>query len=257
MQPTSLVYDNFKRHFSATLRQLCKTRGSYSEVCEGLGINRQQFSKYLSGNNLPSAFILQKIISYFGVSADVLFLNTGPGQRFAQPRLRVLSMPKLKEGFYLEYSQRFIAQQQFVAIGIWRIYQSQSSLLCRGQVPGHPGQQGKAMYESYTGSITSFGTKLLLTARDAEEARPYLCLLSPQTFGPNDLVSIGVKSESDDVMSGAATLFRYIGKSGDLPKLLTDECGLFDPATLNERSSVVWALFTQQIKMYSATLLVK
>ena len=43
------------------LRQLCRQRRSTSEVCRAIGINRQQFNKYLSGAAVPSSFNLARI----------------------------------------------------------------------------------------------------------------------------------------------------------------------------------------------------
>lgn len=257
MQPSSLVYDNFKRHFTATLRALCLGRGTHAEICDGLGINRQQFSKYLSGHNLPSAFIIQKFINYFDISADMFFLNPAGRRKLGYTPTGVVSVPDIKEGFYLEYAQRIIGQQQFIAISIWRIYRSHSSLLCRGQTPGAPNQQNKPTFDSYMGNIAAFGSKFVLTAYDANETRLQLSVLSRQTFGPNDLISVRINCMTNEAISGAATLFRYIGAKVDLVEMLVNECGLFELSALNERSRVVWTMFTQQVNSYSTALSVR
>lgn len=254
MLPSSLVYDNFKRHFSATLRALCTGRKTHAEICEGLGINRQQFSKYLAGHNLPSAFIIQKLVNYFDVSADVFFLSPSARRRMGRTRPRASSAPDLKEGFYLEYSQRVINQQQFVAISIWRIYQSHSSLVCRGQIPASPPRQSTPTFDSLLGNITAFGSKFILTAQDSDEARLRVCVLSRQTFGPNDLISMSINSTPNEAVAGAAALFRYIGTKIDLVETLVHECGLFEPSSLNERSAVVWSMFCQQISVFPMSL---
>ena len=57
---------------ASNLRYLCGLRKSISEVCRSIGINRQQFNKYLSGTTTPSAFNLGRISSYFGLDAGVL-----------------------------------------------------------------------------------------------------------------------------------------------------------------------------------------
>jgi len=62
-----------KLHFPENLRTLCEQVGSISEMCRKIGINRQQFNKYLAGTHAPSKNNLQAIASFFGVSADVLF----------------------------------------------------------------------------------------------------------------------------------------------------------------------------------------
>ncbi|TXH37606.1 MAG: XRE family transcriptional regulator [Rhodospirillaceae bacterium] len=63
---------------------------SVSDVCRRIGMNRQQFNKYLSGESLPSAHNLRRIALYFDVASDELFLpaaefNTRHGGRIARP----------------------------------------------------------------------------------------------------------------------------------------------------------------------------
>lgn len=59
--------------FSANLRLLCNREGSISQVCRKIGVNRQQFNKYLSGLHMPSPRNLRLIANYFGVSVQVIF----------------------------------------------------------------------------------------------------------------------------------------------------------------------------------------
>lgn len=53
--------------FISNLRLLCAYHGSISDVCRAIGINRAQFTKYLSGASFPSRHNLQRIIDFFGV----------------------------------------------------------------------------------------------------------------------------------------------------------------------------------------------
>ena len=59
--------------FAANLRHICDQRGSISQICRKIGINRQQFNKYLSGRHLPSSANVRTIADHFGLSPDVLF----------------------------------------------------------------------------------------------------------------------------------------------------------------------------------------
>ena len=55
------------------INRLVKERGNISAVCRRLGINRQQFNKYLTGQHLPSQVNLNAICDYFGVTfADLI-----------------------------------------------------------------------------------------------------------------------------------------------------------------------------------------
>lgn len=59
-------------YFAERLTELCKTRPSVSSVARDLGINRQQFARYISGESLPRQAIGQKIADYFGVDPGEL-----------------------------------------------------------------------------------------------------------------------------------------------------------------------------------------
>ena len=65
------VYDNF----AANLRALCEKRGTITSVCKELGVNRQQFTKYLNGETFPRRDMLRKICRYFKIRDVELFLD--------------------------------------------------------------------------------------------------------------------------------------------------------------------------------------
>lgn len=84
--------------FISNLRLLCAYHGSISDVCRAIGINRAQFTKYLSGASFPSRHNLQRIIDFFGVEDYEIRM---PSDQFASIiRLRPLrglrdeAMPK-------------------------------------------------------------------------------------------------------------------------------------------------------------------
>lgn len=62
-------------HFLENLQTLCEQSRTVSELCRKIGINRQQFNKYLAGTHQPSRSNLRAIARYFGLSEDVLFSN--------------------------------------------------------------------------------------------------------------------------------------------------------------------------------------
>ncbi len=61
-------------NFSTNLRELCRTRRSVSSVCRDIGLNRQQFERYLQGQSQPSSHNTYLICQYFGVEEASLFL---------------------------------------------------------------------------------------------------------------------------------------------------------------------------------------
>lgn len=61
------------RNFADNLRALCTRHGSIAAVCRELGMNRQQFNKYLAGSTLPNAATLERICSFFRIESESLF----------------------------------------------------------------------------------------------------------------------------------------------------------------------------------------
>lgn len=59
--------------FSRNLRNICAEYGSIAQVCREIGINRQQFNRYLSGAGLPSAHNLRRIARHFSLPEADLF----------------------------------------------------------------------------------------------------------------------------------------------------------------------------------------
>ena len=71
--------------FTLNLRHLCADRPSVASVCRDIGMNHQQFSKYLSGRARPSPNNLRRISRYFGISEPIL---TGGHTEFQQHAAR-------------------------------------------------------------------------------------------------------------------------------------------------------------------------
>lgn len=63
-----------ENNFNANLKLLCSFEHSVSDACRAMEINRQQFSKYLSGSSSPSSRNIRKICDYFQVRLADLFL---------------------------------------------------------------------------------------------------------------------------------------------------------------------------------------
>lgn len=59
-------------NFSNNLRSLCADYGSIAQVCRDIGLNRQQFNRYLNGGGMPSAHNLRRIAQHFDVSEEDL-----------------------------------------------------------------------------------------------------------------------------------------------------------------------------------------
>lgn len=84
------------KNFADNLRALCTRHGSIAAVCRALGMNRQQFNKYLSGSTLPNVATLEKICGFFAIESESLFHDPASFLRPKQEALPGgLSLPGL------------------------------------------------------------------------------------------------------------------------------------------------------------------
>ncbi|NHO33354.1 helix-turn-helix domain-containing protein [Acetobacter fallax] len=60
--------------FAKNIRYVCGYYKSISDICRKIGVNRSQFSKYISGSTMPSQYILRKICNFFGVDYREIIL---------------------------------------------------------------------------------------------------------------------------------------------------------------------------------------
>jgi len=73
-------------HLATNLRHLCARYPSVADVCRRIGVNRQQFNKYLSGESEPSLRNLQRITNFFGVDEYEISLPHAEFVRTVMPR---------------------------------------------------------------------------------------------------------------------------------------------------------------------------
>jgi transcriptional regulator with XRE-family HTH domain len=73
---------------AANLRTLCSLYPSVSEVARRLGVNRQQFTRYLAGESVPSLRNLRRITDFFGVDEFEILLPPREFSASVLPRRR-------------------------------------------------------------------------------------------------------------------------------------------------------------------------
>lgn len=71
--------------FVRNLEWLCARERSVSEICRRIGLNRQQFARYLNGAARPSAHNLARIGQFFGVTPADLYQPHGQFTRASAP----------------------------------------------------------------------------------------------------------------------------------------------------------------------------
>lgn len=62
-------------NFSTNLKHVCAERVSVAQICREIGINPQQFNRYLNGTGMPSAHNLRRICLYFDLSEQEILAD--------------------------------------------------------------------------------------------------------------------------------------------------------------------------------------
>lgn len=82
------------KNLASNLKRLCSLYPSVAQVCRELGVNRQQFNKYLAATSMPTPHTLRRICEFFEVDQTNILLspdafeNTATLRRGASPNRR-------------------------------------------------------------------------------------------------------------------------------------------------------------------------
>ncbi len=230
------------------LRFLCGYEKSVSEVCRAIGINRQQFSKYLNGTSRPSPYNLQRICGHFSIRPADLMLPHGEfAGRFANPvqdgggpygertrRVFARAFPgdrmglRRYAGYYLTHCHSF-SWDGYVLRAISHVFEQDGLFGTKTIERTRDPEDGALFLSKYNGQMSLLGNRLFVVehqglANDAivetvlyPTARSQLTLLRGVTFG------VSSKQRNPYV---SRSVWKYLGTSVDLRQALR-ATGLF------------------------------
>lgn len=259
MNSSTQDYERFRSHFSNSLRRLCEERSSINQVCKDLGINRQQFAKYLSGQNLPSLFVAQRIIDYFKASPDDLFLYSGVEDSAAAIEESILETSNaVTEGTYLECFASHESPETHCGISVWHFRSGETRATCRSimprAVPG-PNLNAYALH-TYDGMVRNFGDMPMLFSREKDSDESLTIYLKPSAVGPKDYFAMRVQN-IHDCISSVPSMFRYLGVNVAFSKIILEDCGIFAVPELSERSAAAWRALQYHVSTSKMSMLVR
>ncbi|HVW56907.1 MAG TPA: helix-turn-helix transcriptional regulator [Rhizobiaceae bacterium] len=247
-------------HFSDNLRLACSTRYSISELCRAIGINRQQFNRYINAGALPSAHNRLRIAAAFGLDPDDF---DQPKNIFSQ-RLSVRRQPVPDEGPlddafpgdfealrpYLGFYQTWHVSPSWpdrivcscahfrekdgkvLVTSLERMDDVESGITQRSRYVGLAAFRRQRIFltELTRGTSPTFGQTILMPFEVHQ--RQYLRGLT-----------MGVSWRNDNLPYATRTIWRYRGPHTDRRTLIS-HCGIYAPnsATL---PSVVTAFLTE------------
>jgi transcriptional regulator with XRE-family HTH domain len=231
---------------ASNLRLLCSFEKSTSAICREIGINRQQFNKYLSASSTPSPYNMQRVCEYFDIDVSDLYL---PPEIFSE-RMRFRSPTPARSsprewrapmfagfsgnpaplrrylGYYITYSHSFSWTGNLV-LGVTRVYEHQG-LICTKSLERIRDPEDGTLYRSkYDGQVALLGNRIFAVeyqslANDAiietvlyPAARTQLTLLRGVTFG------ISNKQRQPYV---SRCVWKFIGTNVDLRAVIRVPC---------------------------------
>jgi len=157
--------------FSRNLRRLCQSADSISAVCRDIGINRQQFNKYLSGQTSPSNRNLRKICRHFGVTSDQLYGRSGAadgtgGSRWCDHLRNELVASREAVGRYHGYYFRYqysTLKPGWIVKSLMRIYERGGHAVSKSVVRLAPGGEfGSTKAYKYDGAVLFLQERLFI-----------------------------------------------------------------------------------------------
>lgn len=231
------------------LRLLCSTESSISECCRRIGINRQQFNKYLNGSSRPSSANLRRIASYFGVKPLELLMAPErlEGHPSVLPRLQGMVTPGAgATGFatafsgqaaplrrYLGYYHSYFHTESWknaVICALVRLDERDGIICSRTIERSRDPEDGTLYLSKYDGRVAMLGNRIFILefqnlARDALVET----VLDPVGRGQQTYLrgtTFGITSRQRSPFM-APVVWHYLGADIDLRAALR-KVGLFD-----------------------------
>jgi hypothetical protein len=239
-------------NFVNNLKLACSYFPSVSHVARSVGINRQQFMRYLSAESFPSRHNLRKLCDFFGVDEFEILMPTNQFQNLLRlkkdnnngtaklpPLLAVLLEKAQRQraelsknlgyfnAYYLSASRPGWILKSLVHIYPWEdftFYKRLERLLPHGG-------KGRADLYKYAGVVCTIGDRLhLLDQETLTGSELTHTILYPSYRNRVTLLmglTIGVSGNDAHRPSASLIVLEYAGSKVNLRKAI-GECGLFD-----------------------------
>lgn len=237
-------------HLQSNLRLIVNSYGSISEFCRSVGINRQQFNKYLNGRSLPSPRNLRKICGHAGISEGDLFL---PAAEFTalhrKPRgsaqeddlfsfvahAQANSKGLLKEygGFYFKYYYS-LSKPGLIRKSLVSIFMSGGAVRTKCIEPAgrELTESGMASLCKYYGEVVFLGDRLFtieyetLLQKEITYSVYFPSYMTPVRILPG--LTLGVSAGSRRQPAASRVVLVSVDTQLSVKSAL-DDCGLFEP----------------------------
>lgn len=237
--------------FAENLNFLCGFYPSIAEVCRRMGINRQQFNKYLSGHFRPSRANMRLICDFFGVTEAEIFLDAVDFQKLLGVRKRPTTREELEGplahvdkifrssqsldryiGYYYRYFYSFtypgMIHKSLFSIAVQdRYYYTKNVELIR-----EPSNKRLVKINKFLGIAFHLGERIHLTEYEALQCNSISQTVIYPTYENSVRMIYGIQTGAPHKKgrhpAASKVLFEYLGTEIDARKALS-RIGLFEP----------------------------
>jgi len=227
---------------------------SVAEVCRRIGINRQQFNKYLAGASRPSRHTMKRIGDFFGVEphemdlppaafADLIAVRAPAAATSVDPLARqvdMLSQAASRDvakylGTYFSYRLSF-SRPDLVLKSVARIWQDGDAVYYKRieryrEDIGGAGSDAEPLLCKYAGRVMLLSDRLfiveaeVLTRAEVSETVLYASHRNRVTWLSG--LNVGVSTSDDRRIGCGRVLYQSLGQKVDLKRAL-GVCGKHD-----------------------------
>jgi transcriptional regulator with XRE-family HTH domain len=192
--------------FADNLRHECARFRTIAEVCVGIGINRQQFNKYLAGLSIPNTLTLRRICQFLEINEQDLFLSDAgkPVQATIGNTIK-FSSKSLRNGpfgFLVRASDKFDFNRELLEQGNYYCYfplQNVPGMLLRSLLTVKNDGEFLSFTRLTVLSISNGGTKSSIKGRHSGtifRTRSEMYLLGTNRYSPFQLSFMSINSTS-------------------------------------------------------------
>lgn len=229
--------------FVDNLRLACSSQRSVSQICREVGINRQQFNRYINGEARPSPHNLSRIAAFFGIGSHDFFL---PEQQFRarlmQRTGQALEADNLLSGFpgdlpalrrHLGYYQTFHLSLSWpgqIVTSCARLHEENGLVRVKSIERIDDRANEIRQFSKYVGSAAHWRNRIFIVEKSLGP-QPMIAqtILTPLEAHQRIYlkgVTIGVSWRKENTPYTSRMIWRYLGPTTDLRALLS-KCGAF------------------------------
>lgn len=234
------------------IRTLCSYGRSVSDICRRIGLNRQQFDRYLTGRTEPSLSTLRRICDFFGVDeAEILMeprafadlvrlrpprLGTSPGpfdRRIAHLVNRRPETDTLLErhaGYYHAYNCPPSAHR-YILRSLYRVERVDGAWISKSIERHATDNFSVPPTLRYAGIVLEGHGRIIVQEREQGRGRGFwttILIASDHlpTFLPG--IILGIDPEGTHDLSASRAVWHFLGQKPDLRAALR-ACGVVSP----------------------------